>query len=333
MATLSAATKKCFDENMAKQIAKIEPIIKERCDKAAPKEFERKEKAAREEEEKFMRAADRDAAKAKKEAEKAAKEAAEAAEKTKKAEEKVAEKERKKKEAADKKAAEAAVKAAKREADKAARDEEKKRKEAEKAAEKALAAARLEALRQKINAKIKKYTDNIKELQIKSKEYAIRYGMKSEKYQAVRNAIATLEGKIKAVKDEGRAQGLRAFASPKTKKASPPLSALIRKSSSSNRKTKKTSPLAMAMSMAPTAVASARVSPMAEMSPLRSVSRKSSSKRKTSSMKSVKSRTPTPVEYLEDFEESPNGNMTELVSMLEEPRSSKKSSSKSVESF
>jgi hypothetical protein len=32
-------------------------------------------------------------------------------------------------------------------------------------------------------------------------------------------------------------------------------------------------------------------------------------------------------------EESPGGEMTELVEMLEEPRSSKKSSSKSIQSF
>ena len=52
MATLSAVTRKCFDENMLKQIKKAEPIILERCQKSASKDLERAEKHARAEEEK-----------------------------------------------------------------------------------------------------------------------------------------------------------------------------------------------------------------------------------------------------------------------------------------
>lgn len=344
MATLSAVTRKCFDENMLKQIKKAEPIIMERCQKSANKDLERVEKAAREAEEKMMREADKEAAKAKKEAEKAAKEAAAAAEKTRRAEERVLEKERKKREAEDKKAADRALKAAEAEAKKAAAAEERAKAALEKANQKALEASKKEALRQKYNAKIKKYQDNIRSLKSDASEVMRNFGVKSEKYKKYTNAIATLELKIKAVKDEARANGIHKFASPKTKKASP---LLIRKSSSSStRKASRPATTARAKSV-PRQTAMAMADPLAEMTVAKS---RKSSRPKSASPQTRKSKTilveepeEEPVFEFEEEEVVTPGGMTELVDIVGSPiterkasstkKSSSKKSSSSIQSF
>ncbi len=318
MATISAVTNKCIEENMAKQIAKIEPIIKERCNKASEKLLERQQKADKEQAEKMAKEQKRlndlkrrvgtDEAQriADLEAQiKAVKEAA------------------RKKEADKRKAEAEAERIAKREGDKAGKEEERRRKEeernAKKRAERAAANEKMEALRKQVNAKIKKYTDNIAELKAKGKEYASRYGLKSEKLQKVREAIATLEDKIKAVKADARSKGLHKFASPKVK--------TFKKSSSSRSSTKSLGNLIRKSSSS-----SKKGMTMAEMAPLRSVTRKTSPKTKAITMKSRQT-SPEYEEVFEEYKESPAGDMTELVEMLEEPRSFKKSKSKSSESI
>jgi len=155
------------------------------------------------------------------------------------------------------------------------------------------------------------------------------YGKNSERYKKVREAIATLEQKIKDVKAVAKSQGLRTFASPKTKKASP---LLIRKSTSSATRR------ARQATVAPTAIARAKSVPratsvavmdeFAEMTPLKS---RKSSRPKSASPSTRKSKTPTPVETMFEFEEEEvktPGGMTELVEMVGSPVTERKSSSK-----
>ena len=332
MATLSAATKKCFDENMAKQIAKAEPIIKERCERNASKDLERAQKHARAEEEKMMKAEDKNAANAKKEAARAAKEAEKAAEKARKAEETLA----KRAAAAAKrdadKAEKRAAELARREAEKAARNEEKALAAAKLAEEKALAAAKKEEFRQKVNAKIKKYMANIDELKGKSSDYMKEYGKNSERYKKVREAIATLEQKIKDVKAVAKSQGLHTFASPKTKKAVP---LLIRKTTSSATRRARQATVAPRSKSVPRATSVAVMDEFAEMTPLKS---RKSSRPKSVSPSTRKSKPSTPVETMFEFEEEEvktPGGMTELVEMVGSPvtAKSKSKTSSSIKSY